>query len=80
MGDTPNILEFTDFDFYQFVIWYDLDDSDEGGQACQKLGRWLGPSKGCKQGLCYYILKKNGTLAALSIVHPLTIKPCKMIS
>jgi len=32
-GETPDILEFTNFDFYQFVIWYDPNDSDEGGQA-----------------------------------------------
>jgi len=32
-SETPDILEFTDFDFYQFVIWYNPNDSDEGGQA-----------------------------------------------
>jgi len=73
-GETPNISEFTDFDFYQFIIWYDPNNSNEGGQARHKLGRWLSPTKGCGQGLCYYILKENGTWTARSMVHPVTIK------
>ncbi len=32
-GETPDISEFTDFDFYQFVIWYDPNDPNEGGQT-----------------------------------------------
>ena len=32
-GETPDISEFTDFDFYHFVIWYDLNDPNEGGQT-----------------------------------------------
>jgi len=60
-GETPDISEFTDFDFYQFVIWYDLNDPNERGQTQLKLGKWLGPTKACGQGLCYYILKDNGT-------------------
>jgi len=37
-GETPDISEFTGFEFYQFVIWYDPDDPDEGGQIWHKLG------------------------------------------
>jgi len=37
-GETPDISEFTDFDFYQFVIWFDPNDPDEGGQTRRKLG------------------------------------------
>jgi len=73
-GETPNILEFTDFDFYQFVIWYNPNDSNEGGQVQHMLGRWLIPTKGCGQRLCYYILKENGMWTARLTVHPVTIK------
>jgi len=32
-GKTPYISEFMDFDFYQFVIWYNPNDPNEGGQT-----------------------------------------------
>jgi hypothetical protein len=62
-GETPDITEFMDFDFYQFVIYYDPNDDD--GMGRRKLARWLGPvvvSVG--QGLCFTILLKliGGTL------------------
>jgi len=72
-GETPDISEFTDFDFYQFVIWYDPNDLDEGGQTQCKLGQWLGPTKVHGQGLCYHILKENGTWTVWSMVWPVTI-------
>jgi hypothetical protein len=60
-GHTPDTSELTDFDFYQFVIYYDPNDhNEESGMARRKLGRWLGPSKSVGQALCYYILKENG--------------------
>ncbi len=62
-----------DFDFYQFVIWYDPNDPNNGGQTQWKLGRWLGPTKAHGQGLCYYILKENGTWTVQLTVQPLTI-------
>jgi hypothetical protein len=42
-GETPDISEYTEFDFYQFVMYYDPNDTDETGIARRKLGRWLGP-------------------------------------
>ena len=54
-GETPDISEYTDFDFYQFVIYYDPNDMDESGLARRKLGRWLGPSESVGQALSYYV-------------------------
>jgi len=34
-----------DYDFYEFVIYYDPNDSGEDGKAQRKLGHWLGPTK-----------------------------------
>jgi len=56
----PNISEYTDYDFYEFVIYYDLNDCGEDGKVCCKLGRWLGLAKSVGQALCYYLLKSNG--------------------
>jgi len=67
-GKTPNISKFTEFDFYEFVIYYNPNDSGEDGQAQRKLARWLGPAKGIGQALCYYLLKPNGHYIARSTV------------
>jgi hypothetical protein len=70
-GNTPDISEYTEFDFYQFVMYYDPNDADEAGVARRKLGRWLGPSKHVGQALCYYVLKPNGRYVARSTVRPI---------
>jgi hypothetical protein len=72
-GETPDVSEFTDFDFYEFVIYYDPNDCGEDGAARRKLGRWLGPSKSIGQGLCYYLLKSNGRFIARSTARPITL-------
>jgi len=71
-GETPDISEFTKFDFYEFVIYYDPNDSGEDGKARRKLARWLGPAKSVGQALCYYLLKPNGCFIARSTVWPIT--------
>jgi len=32
-GETPDISEYTDYGFYEFVIYYDLNDSGEDGNV-----------------------------------------------
>jgi len=71
-GETPDISEYTEFDFYEFVIYYDPNDSGEDGNAQRKLARWLGPAKSVGQALCYYLLKANGRFVARSTVRPIT--------
>ena len=71
-GETPDISDYVDFDFYQFVIYYDPNDPDEDGKGRRKLGRWLGPTRNVGQGLCYYLLKPNGRYIARSTVRPIT--------
>jgi hypothetical protein len=38
-GEKPDISTFTDFNFYQFVIYYDPNDSDDDGKGRRKLAR-----------------------------------------
>jgi hypothetical protein len=39
-GETPDISEYVDFDFYDWVWYWDTPDKDNS----PKIGRWLGPS------------------------------------
>jgi hypothetical protein len=71
-GETPDISTFTNFNFYQFVIYYDPYDSDNDRKGCCKLAHWLGPSELVGQGLSYYLLKPNGRYIARSTVQPIT--------
>jgi hypothetical protein len=53
-GETPNILEYMDFDFYQFVKYRDAtSDQDDPVQ----LGRWLGIAQEVGSPFTYWILK-----------------------
>jgi hypothetical protein len=70
-GSTPDISEYTEFDFYQLVMYYNPNNTDEAGIARRKLGRWLGPSKHVGQALCYYELKSNSRYVARSTVRPI---------
>ena len=70
-GETPDISEYTDFDFYQFVLYYDPNDDSVDDKGRRKLARWLGPSGRVGQGLCYYLLKPNGRYIARSTVRPI---------
>jgi hypothetical protein len=38
-GETPDISEYMDFDFYDWVWYWDTPDHDNS----PKIGRWLGP-------------------------------------
>jgi len=69
-GKTPDISEYTDYVFYEFVIYCDPNDSGEDVHARHKLGQWLGAAKSVGQGLCYYILISNGQFIARSTVQP----------
>ena len=65
-GDTPDISEYTDFTFYDWV-WF---IQEPGGEEEPHLGRWLGVSHRVGSGMCYYVLKENGeVLSKTSVQH-----------
>ena len=55
-GKTPNISEFVDYSWYNWVAYFDPDigtlDQDKLPQK-EKLGRWLGPSHRVGQAMCF---------------------------
>jgi hypothetical protein len=68
-GETPNISEYMDFDFYDWVWYWDTPDKDNS----PKIGRWLGPSHRIGAAMCYYILVQNGEVMSRSSVQHMTI-------
>jgi hypothetical protein len=68
-GDTPDILEYVDFDFYDWVWNWDAPDMDD----TLKIGRWLGPSHRIGAAMCYYVLVQNGEVISQSSVQHMTL-------
>mmetsp|Transcript_5420 Transcript_5420/g.7995 ORF Transcript_5420/g.7995 Transcript_5420/m.7995 type:complete len:667 (+) Transcript_5420:1119-3119(+) len=68
-GDTPDISEYLNFEFYEWVKVYDPVSFPHHREH---LGRWLGPAHDVGQALCYYVLKENGQVIARTSVRNLT--------
>ena len=70
LGDTPDILELFDFEFYQPVQYMDNPEV-KFPQLKTKLGRWLSIATSVGQAMCYYIRTVNGTVITRSTVKSL---------
>ena len=68
-GDTPDISEWCDFSFYEYV-WYWGTPSDNASAA--NIGQWLGVSHQLGSGLCYWILRKNCYALSRTTVQNMT--------
>ena len=66
-GDTPDISEIFDFEFYEPVSYLNNPDI-KFPQAKRKLGRWVGIAESVGQVMCYYILNENGNIITRSTV------------
>ena len=66
-GETPDISEYLDFGFYD---WVHCDGNAGLGETM--LGRWLGVSHRVGNSMTYYILQKNGTVVSRSTVSRVT--------
>jgi hypothetical protein len=60
-GNTPDISEYTDYDWYA-PLWYYDDVPFPANKRI--LGRWLGIAHRVGQALCYWILTQNGQVIA----------------
>ena len=67
-GDTTDISEWIDFEFYDLVKYWD-DRSDENKSS---IGRWLGVSHHVGSALCYWILTNKRTIISRTTVQHLT--------
>ena len=68
-GNTPDISDVIHYDWYEVVYYHDPGNFPE---PTRKLGRWLGPSHGVGQALCYWILTNKATIISRSTVQPLS--------
>jgi len=67
-GDTIDISEWTEFEFYDLVVYWD----DRDNESRQSIGRWLGPSHHIGSALCYYILTEKATVLSRTSVQHIT--------
>jgi hypothetical protein len=67
-GDTPDISEWVDFSFYDWVWYWHAPNSEDN----PRLGRWLGVSHRVGSALCYWILASSGRVLARTTVQHTT--------
>jgi hypothetical protein len=66
-GITPDITEYLDFGFYDWVLF-----RNNAGLGTSELGRWLGVSHRVGQLMSYWILPKSGIPVSCTTVQRLT--------
>jgi hypothetical protein len=67
-GDTPDISEWLDFDFYDLVWYWDAPHfalTEEN----PRLGRWLGVAHRVGSDMCYWVINENGNVLARTTVQ-----------
>ena len=67
-GETPDISEDIDFQFYDWVWYWD----HPGDEDSPHLGRWLGVSHRVGAAMCYWVLTEKGTTISRSTVQHVT--------
>ena len=67
-GLTPDITEYLDFGFYDWVLF-----KPNGGTAPAELGRWIGVSHRTGQLMTYWILPRSGRPISEGTVQRLTL-------
>ena len=70
-GDTPDISEYLDFDFYD-PVWY-LHETGEEPQ----IGRWLGIAHRTGGAMCYFVLTQTARVLQRTSVQHVTEEDLK---
>ena len=73
-GNTPDISEFLEFDWYQPVWIY---DSAPFPEQRRNIGRWLGIAHRVGQAMCYWVLPQSGVPIARSTIQVVTADELK---
>lgn len=69
-GDTPDISEWAQFDWYEYV-WY-IDPASKWPTEKRKLGRWIGVASDVGAAMTFWILPKSCKPIARSSVQSMT--------
>jgi hypothetical protein len=72
LGQTVDISEWLDFDFYD-QVWYWDEKKKDMNIAQRKLGRWLGVAHRVGTEMTYWIITKSAQVLARSTVQHVTI-------
>ena len=67
MGETPEISEWLDFEFYDLVWW--LDNTKQHPFEKRRLAQWLGISHHVGSDLCYWLITESGKLISKTSVE-----------
>ena len=70
-GETPNISEWIDFQFFD-IVWYHDNTKADTSDEHRHLGFWLGIAHRIGSDLCYWILTKAGKVLARTTVQHVT--------
>ena len=68
-GQTPNIAEYLDFEFYDLVWWWDRGDKNSSTADPKRLARWLGISHRIGSDMCYWLITESGQIISKSSVQ-----------
>jgi hypothetical protein len=69
-GNTPDISEYAQFDWYQ-LVWY-IDPAVQFPDDTRKLGRWIGVAHDVGSPMTFWVLPQSCRVVARSTVTPLT--------
>ena len=72
MGQTPDISEWLDFEFYDLVWWLDRPTKPDVTDYVHWLAWWLGISHHVGSDLCYWLIMDTGKIISKSSVEHVT--------
>lgn len=75
-GNTPDILEFLEFAWYQPVWYYELTTFPS---QTRHLGRWIGVAHHIGQVMCFWILPTSGVPIARTMTQPIPRQDMEMM-
>ena len=71
-GQTPDISEWLDFEFYDLVWWLDRPTKPNFTDATRRLARWLGVSHRVGSDLSYWLITESGKIISKTSVEHVT--------
>ena len=71
-GNTPDISEWLDFEFYDLVWWWDVPTKRNINDDTRRLARWLGVSHRVGSDLSYWLVTDSGQLVSKTSVEHVT--------
>ena len=72
-GQTAEISEWIDFEFYDLVYWYDRQNNPDVSDDVRILARWLGISHPVGSDMCYWLITESGKLVSKTSAEHVTL-------